>query len=71
LPLQGIQTALPQGKEEKDTAPDGLQGNAGPPARVFQGSDSAAEIKDLLDIPAEAIHHGRLPLARCFSWKNR
>jgi len=71
LPLQGIQTALPQDKEEKDTAPDGPQGNAGSPARVFQLGDSPAEIKDLLDIPAEAIHHGRFPLACCFSWKNR
>jgi hypothetical protein len=33
--------------------------------------DSPAEIKDLVDIPAEAVHHGRFPLARCFSWKNR
>jgi len=71
LPLQGIQTALPQDEEEKDTAPDGPQGDARPPARVFQLGHSPAEIKDLLDIPAEAIHHGRLPLTCCFSWKKR
>ena len=71
LPLHRIQTALPQDKEKKDTAPDGPQGNTGPPARVFQLGDSPAEIKDLVDIPAEAVHHGRFPLARCFSWKNR
>jgi len=71
LPLHGIQTALPQDKEEKDTPPDGPQGNARSPAHVFQWSHSPAEIKDLLDIPAEAVHHGRFPLTCCFSWKNR
>jgi len=67
LPLHGIQTALPQNKKKKDTAPDGPQGNAGSPARVFQLGYSRAKIKDLLDIPAEAVHHGRFPLTSCFS----
>jgi hypothetical protein len=71
LPLHRIQTALPQDEEEKDTAPDSSQGNAGSPAWVFQWGDSPAKIKDLLDIPAETIHHDRFPLACCFSWKNR
>ena len=71
LSLHRIQTALPQDKEEKDTTPDGPQGNAGSPARVFQLGDSPAKFKDLLDIPAETLHHGRFPLACCFSRKNR
>jgi hypothetical protein len=71
LPFPSIQTALPQDKEKKNTAPDGPQGNTGPPARVFQLGVSPAEIKDLLDIPAETVHHGRFPLVCCFSWKNR
>jgi len=71
LSLQGIQTALPQDKEEKDTPPDGPQGNARSLARIFQLGDSLAEIKDLVDVPAETVHHGRFPLARCFSSKNR
>jgi hypothetical protein len=29
------------------------------------------EIKDLVDIPAETVHHGRFLLACCFSWKKR
>jgi hypothetical protein len=71
LTLHGIQTALSQDEKKKNTSPDRPQGNAGPPARVFQLGDSPAEIKDLVDIPAEAIHHGRFPRACCFSWKNR
>jgi hypothetical protein len=71
LPFHRIQTTLPQDKKKKDTAPEGPQGNAGSPARVFQLGDSLAEIKDLVDIPAEAVHHSRFPLASCFSWKNR
>ncbi len=71
LPLHPIQTALPQDKKKKDTTPDSPQGNARPLARIFQLGDSLAEIKDLVDIPAETVHHGRFPLARCFSWKNR
>ena len=71
LPLHRIQTALPQDEEEKDTAPDGPQGNTGSPAWVFQLGGPPAEVKDLLDIPAKAVHHGRFPLACCFSSKNR
>jgi len=71
LPFHRMQAALPQSKEEKDTAPDGPQGDAGPPTPVLQLADSPAEIKDFLHILAEAVHHGRFPLARCFSWKNR
>ncbi len=71
LPFHCIQTALPQDKEKKDTAPDGPQGNTGSLARIFQLGESLAEIKDLVDIPAETVHHNRFPLACCFSWKNR
>jgi len=71
LPLHGIQTALPQDKKKKDTAPDGPQGNAGSPTRVFQLGHALTEIKDLVDIPAETVHHGRFLLACCFSWKKR
>jgi hypothetical protein len=71
MPLHPIQTALPQNKEEKDTAPDGLQGNAGLPTRVLQLIDFPTKIKDLLHIPAETLHHDRFPRALCFSWKNR
>lgn len=71
LPLHGIQTALSQHEKKKDSSPDRSQGNLGPESRVFQLGDSPPEIKDLVDIPAEAIHHDRFPLACCFSWKNR
>ncbi len=71
MSLHRIQTALPQNEEEKDTAPDGLQGNGGPAAQVFQLIDFPTEIKDFLHVPAETAHHGRFPRARCFSWKNR
>lgn len=71
MSLHRIQTALPQNKEKKNTAPDGLQGNAGALAKVLQLIDFPTEIKDLLHIPTETLHHDRFPLARCFSWKNR
>jgi hypothetical protein len=70
MSLHRIQTALPENKEEKDTAPDGPQRDPGPATRVFQLGDSQAEIKDFLHIPAEAAHHGRFPRTRCFSRKN-
>jgi hypothetical protein len=71
LPLHGIQTALPQDEKKKDPSPDRSQRNPGPPAWVFQLGDPLAEIKDLINIAAEATHHGRLPRACCFSRKNR
>jgi hypothetical protein len=71
LPFHGMEAALPQSKEEKDTAPDSPQGDAGSPARVLQLADPESEIKDFLHIPAETAHHGRFPLACCFSRKNR
>ena len=71
LPFHRMQTALPQDKEEKDTSPDGPQGDAGPPARVFQLGGSRSPIKDFLDIAAEAAHHNRFPWACSFSRKNR
>jgi hypothetical protein len=71
MSLHPIQTALPENKEEKDTAPDGLQGDAGAPARVFQLIHFLTQNKDFLHIPTETAHHDRFPLARCFSWKNR
>jgi|WetSurSiteA1Bulk_404760.scaffolds.fasta_scaffold42125_2 hypothetical protein len=71
MSLHPIQTALPENKEEKNTAPDRLQRDTGPPARVLQLIDFPTEIKDFLHISAEALHHGRFPLALCFSWKNR
>jgi hypothetical protein len=71
LSLHGMEAALPQSKEEKDTTPDSPQGDAGSPACVLQLADSCPEIKNFLHIPAETAHHGRFPLACCFSRKNR
>jgi hypothetical protein len=38
---------------------------------VLQLGDPLSKIKDFLDIPAEASHHGRFLLTCCFSVKNR
>jgi len=40
LPFHGMEAALPQSKEEEDTAPDRPQREAGPPAHVLQLADS-------------------------------
>jgi len=71
LSLHGMEAVLSQNKEEEDAAPDRPQGDARPPPRVLQLMDPESEIEGFLYIPAEAAHHGLLPLVRCFSWKNR
>jgi hypothetical protein len=71
LLLHSIEASVAHHKQEQDTSPNSDGRNPGSPPGIAKRVELGAEIEDLFDVAAESFHHGRFPLACCFSWKNR